>query len=370
VRTLLSLFDDEAHNIRHKGLGIYMLLIIANLLAWAWALIAFGDRPALLGSAFLAYIFGLRHAVDADHIAAIDNVVRKLMHGGKRPICVGFFFSLGQSTVVILAVVAIAATAAALQTRFEDFRNIGGVIGTSVSAAFLLILALANLLILRGVWRSFQTVRRGGSLDEDDLDLLMSKSGFFARIFRPLFRTVSRSWHMYPLGFLFGLGFDTATEIGLLGLSAVQAAQGLSIWSVLVFPALFTAGMALVDTMDSGLMVGAYGWAFVNPMRKLWYNLTITAVSVLVAVLIGGIEALGLISDKLQLEGGFWTLIEELNDNLASFGFVVIGVFAASWIISFAIYRWKRFDQLAPESVADEALSPALPGAMRVTAAE
>jgi len=351
VRTFLSLFDDEAHNIRNKGFGIYAFLIAANVLAWAWALIEFGDSPVLLGAAFLAYIFGLRHAVDADHIAAIDNVVRKLMQTGKRPLAVGFFFSLGHSTVVILAVVAIAATAAALQTQFEGFKEVGGIIGTSVSAAFLLILALANLMILRGVWKSFQHVRRGGSLNEDDLDLLMSKSGFFARIFRPLFRTVNRSWHMYPLGFLFGLGFDTATEIGLLGLSAMQAAQGMSMWSVLVFPALFTAGMALVDTMDSGLMVGAYGWAFVNPVRKLWYNLTITAVSVLVAVLIGGLEALGLISDKLGLEGAFWAMIEELNDDLASFGFVVIGVFIVSWIASLLIYRWKRFDQIVPEKM-------------------
>jgi nickel/cobalt transporter (NiCoT) family protein len=234
-----------------------------------------------------------------------------------------------------------------MKSQFTEFKDIGGVIGTSVSAGFLLILALANLMILRGVWRSFQNVRRGGSLDEDDLDLLMSKSGFFARIFRPLFRTVNRSWHMYPLGFLFGLGFDTATEIGLLGITAVEAAQGLPLWSILVFPALFTAGMALVDTTDSAVMVGAYGWAFVNPIRKLWYNLTITAVSVVVALLIGGLEALGLLADKLKLEGNFWQAIGDLNDDLATFGFIVIGVFVASWIASVLIYRWKRFDELA-----------------------
>ena len=345
VRTL---FNDEPHGLRAKAIGIYTLLILANIAAWAGALIAFGDSPTLLGSAFLAYILGLRHAVDADHIAAIDNVVRKLMQAGKRPIGTGFFFSLGHSTVVVLAVIAIAATAAALQGSFESFKDIGGVIGTSVSASFLIILALVNLLILRGVWRNFQNVRRGGSLDEDDLDLLMSKSGFFARIFRPLFRTVNKSWHMYPLGFLFGLGFDTASEIGLIGLAAMQAAQGLPLWSVLVFPALFTAGMALVDTIDSGVMVGAYGWAFVNPIRKLWYNLTITAVSVVVALLIGGLEALGLLAEKLGLEGHFWEAVGELNEDLASFGFVVVGVFVASWVLSVAIYRWKRFDELAP----------------------
>jgi nickel/cobalt transporter (NiCoT) family protein len=342
-----SLFDDHHLNLRAKTIGVFTLLIAANIGAWAWALIAFGDRPALLGSAFLAYIFGLRHAVDADHIAAIDNVVRKLMNDGKRPITTGFFFSLGHSTVVILAVIAIAVTAAVLKGQMEDFKDVGGVIGTSVSAGFLLLLAVANLMILRGVWRNFQNVRAGGSLDEEDLDLLMSKSGFFARIFRPLFRTVNKSWHMYPLGFLFGLGFDTATEIGLLGLTAVEAAQGLSLWSVLIFPALFTAGMALVDTTDSTVMVGAYGWAFVNPIRKLWYNLTITSVSVLVALLIGGLEALGLLADKLKLEGDFWQAIGDLNDNLASFGFVVIGVFVGCWILSVAIYRWKQFDNLS-----------------------
>jgi nickel/cobalt transporter (NiCoT) family protein len=344
VRTL---FDDKPHGLRAKAIGIYSLLIVANIAAWTWALLSFSGSPTLLGAAFLAYILGLRHAVDADHIAAIDNVVRKLMQTGKRPIGTGFFFSLGHSSVVVLAVVAIAATAAALQGEFESFKDIGSVIGTSISAGFLLILGLVNLLILRGVWRNFQNVRHGGSLDEDDLDLLMSKSGFLARIFRPLFRTVNKSWHMYPLGFLFGLGFDTATEVGLLGLTAVQAAQGLSIWSVLVFPALFTAGMALVDTIDSGVMVGAYGWAFVNPIRKLWYNLTITAVSVVVAMLIGGLEALGLLADKLGLEGHFWGTIGELNEDLASFGFVVIGVFVASWVISVFIYRWKRLDDLA-----------------------
>lgn len=343
---LLGLFDDEPHRLRSKTIGIYVLLVVANIAAWLWALIEFGDRPALLGTAFLAYIFGLRHAVDADHIAAIDNVVRKLMQGGKRPISVGFFFSLGHSTVVIIAVAVIAATAAALKTQFAEFKDIGGVIGTSVSAGFLLLLALANLMILRGVWRNFQNVRRGGSLDEDDLDILMSKCGFFARIFRPLFRTVNKSWHMYPLGFLFGLGFDTATEISLLGITAVEAAQGLSLWSVLVFPALFTAGMALIDTTDSAVMVSAYGWAFVNPIRKLWYNLTITTVSVIVALLIGGIEALGLLVDKLKLEGNVWQAISGLNEDMSSFGFIVIGVFVASWILSVLIYRWKGFDKL------------------------
>jgi high-affinity nickel-transport protein len=170
--------------------------------------------------------------------------------------------------------------------------------------------------------------------------------GLIARIFRPVFSVVSRSWHMYPIGFLFGLGFNTATEIGLLGISATQAAQGMSFWTILVFPALFTAGMSFMDTTDSMLMTGAYGWAFVNPIRKLWYNLTITAASVVVAFFIGGIEALGLIGDKLGLKGGFWGVVGALNDNLANVGFAVVGIFIASWIVSALVYRMKGFDKL------------------------
>ncbi len=339
-------FDDLPARLRLKTSLAYLLLIAANVAAWLWAFAAFADHPALLGTAFLAYVFGLRHAVDADHIAAIDNVVRKLMQEGKRPLSVGFFFSLGHSTVVLLAAAAIAATAAALQGQLDAVRDVGGVVGTSVSALFLLAIGLANLLVLRGVWAAFHRVRQGGALVEEDLDALLAGGGLLARLFRPLFKTVSASWHMYPLGFLFGLGFDTATEIGLLGISAAQAAQGLSLWSTLVFPALFTAGMALVDTTDSVLMVGAYGWAFVNPLRKLWYNLTITAVSVLVALLVGGLEALGLLADKLGLEGGFWSVVGDLNGDLANFGFVVIGVFVAAWVVSALVYRWKGYDRL------------------------
>ena len=341
---IVNPFDDRDDNVRRKSTALYVLLIAANVAAWFWAWRAFGDRPALLGTAFLAYTFGLRHAFDADHIAAIDNVVRKLMQDGRKPISVGFFFSLGHSSIVVIASIGVAAAAIVMQGRMSSFQQVGGLIGTSVSALFLLVIGIANLFILKGIWQAFVRVRDGGAIVEEDLDMLLAGRGFIARVFRPVFGIVSRSWHMYPIGFLFGLGFDTATEIGLLGISASQAAQGATFWDILVFPALFTAGMSLMDTTDSMLMTGAYGWAFVKPIRKLWYNLTITAASVVVAIFIGGLEALGLIGDKLGLTGGMWDVIGSLNDNLGNFGFVVVGIFLASWLISTLVYRARGYD--------------------------
>ena len=346
LRFLAAAFDEGAGALRARIAGIFGLLLAANALAWLWALLAFRSYPLLLGTAFLAYGFGLRHAVDADHIAAIDNVTRKLMQEGKRPIAVGFFFSLGHSTVVVVAVAAIALAAALLQSRFDWLKEVGGLIGTSVSAFFLFAIAIANIFILAAVYRSFRKVRRGERLAEGDLDVFLSKRGLLGRLFRPVFRLVRKSWHMYPLGLLFGLSFDTATEIGLLGISAAEASKGLPLWSIMVFPALFAAGMSLVDTADSVLMVGAYGWAFVKPIRKLYYNLTITFVSVVAALIIGGVEALGLIGDKLGLKGPFWEAIGAINDNFGIVGYIIIGIFAVSWIGSVALYKLKGYDKL------------------------
>ena len=332
--------------LRRSVIGIYSVLITANLAVWGWAFYLFQNHPILLGTALLAYGFGLRHAVDADHIAAIDNVTRKLMQEGKRPVTVGCYFALGHSTVVILAAAAIAGTTTALAGSFDQFKVIGGIIGTSVSALFLFAIAAANIVILRAVWRTFQQVRRGGRYVEADFDLLLNSRGLLARLFRPLFRMVRSSWHMFPLGFLFGLGFDTATEVALLGISATQASQGMSIWAIMVFPALFAAGMSLIDTSDGILMLGAYDWAYVNPMRKLYYDLTITGVSVVVAVLIGGIEALGLVGDKLKLQGVFWSGIGSLNDNFDALGFGIIGLFIFAWAASLIVYRYKGFDKI------------------------
>jgi len=333
--------------------ALYGVLAGANAAAWFWAWSAFAHRPALLGLALLAWVFGLRHAVDADHIAAIDNAVRKLMQDGRRPIGVGFYFSLGHSTVVILVSVVVAAAAGSLQGRWDALQAVGSVIGTTVSAAFLLLIALANLAVLPGIWRSFRAVARGGAVDQQALETLLNGRGLLARVLRPVFRAVSRSWHMYPVGFLFGLGFDTATEVGVLGIAATQAAQGVSAWHILVFPALFTVGMSLIDTLDGVLMVGVYSWAFVRPLRKLWYNLTITAASVIVALVIGGVEALGMIGGELGLHGGIWAPIAALNDDMATVGFLVIGIFVLVWGASAALYRWRGGDALSQLALAE-----------------
>jgi len=233
-----------------------------------------------------------------------------------------------------------------MQARFDHYKEIGGIIGTLVSSLFLFAIALMNMIILRAIYKAWRNVRNGGVYVEDDFDMLLADRGFISRLFKPLFRLITRSWHMYPLGFLFGLGFDTATEIGLLGIAATQASRGLSPWAIMVFPVLFSAGMSLIDTLDGHLMLGAYGWAYMKPIRKIYYNMTITLVSVFVAVVIGGIEALGLLADQLKLQGPVWDAIGTLNDNFGTLGSIIIGIFVLSWIASVAIYRIKRFDEL------------------------
>jgi high-affinity nickel-transport protein len=340
------MWNESGASVRGRLIALYAFLIAGNIVVWIWALAALHDNAVLFGSAFLAYSFGLRHAVDADHIAAIDNTTRKLMQQGHRPVGVGFFFSLGHSLVVVLLSIAVGFAASQVSGRFDDLKAFGDIFGTLASALFLFLLAAFNVIVLISVWRTFQAVKRGERFSEDDFDMLLNSRGFLARLFRPLFRIVSKSWHMFPIGFLFGLGFDTATEVALFGIAATQALKGASLGALLVFPALFTAGMTLVDSTDGVLMLGAYGWAFMKPIRKLYYNITITAVSVVVAVLIGGIETLGLIGDTFKLEGPFWDAIGSLNDNFGVLGYIIIGVFALSWLISVLIYRGKGYDKL------------------------
>ena len=348
LNMMAKVFAGGDSSLRGRLIGLYTVLIGANVLVWVLALAVLHDKPVLLGTALLAYSFGLRHAVDADHIAAIDNVTRKLMQQSQRPVGVGLYFSLGHSAVVAGLSIAVALTASAMAGSFQSMKAVGGIISTSASALFLFAIAIVNVLVLISVYRTFQAVKRGEAFVEDDFDLLLNSRGFLSRIFRPLFGLVTKSWHMLPIGLLFGLGFDTATEIALFGISATQAADGASAATILVFPALFAAGMSLVDTTDGVLMLGAYGWAFMKPIRKLYYNITITAVSVVVAVLVGGLETLNLIGDELGLTdgGGFWSAIGAINDNFGLLGYVIIGVFAVAWIGSVVFYKVMRYDEL------------------------
>jgi high-affinity nickel-transport protein len=332
----LSAISSRA--LQTRGIAILCALIAANLVCWMLAWLEFHEHPLLIGTAVLAYTLGLRHAVDADHIAAIDNVTRSMMQTGKRPLAVGLFFSLGHSTVVFAASAAIAVSVSAMQWRLDAFKEIGGVIGTAVSASFLLIIGFANLIVLISVWRRM----RRSSAKDDLAELAAANGGLVTRLFGSRFRLITQSWQMYPLGFLFGLGFDTATEIALLGIAASQSSQGLPLWSILLFPALFTAGMSLIDTADGFLMIGAYGWALEQPVRRLTYNFAVTLVSVLIALLVGGIEALSLIGDKLNLAGGFWHVFTAAGENLGALGYAVIALFAVIWLSSWAIGRLQR----------------------------
>jgi nickel/cobalt transporter (NiCoT) family protein len=329
--------------LRTRILAIYGVLIAVNIFAWVLAVLAANTLhdPKFIALGFVAYGLGLRHAVDADHISAIDNVTRKLMQDGKRPVAVGTFFSLGHSTIVILLSAFLAAASLFVQRELPTFQAIGGVIGTSVSAVFLFLIAALNLIILVDIFKTFRHVTRGGEYNEQKIEDFLAQRGLLGRFFR----FVRESWLMYPVGFLFGLGFDTASEVGLLALSAISAQKGVPFAFIMVFPLLFTAGMILADTTDGILMLGAYGWAFVKPVRKLYYNLNITLISVLVAVVVGAIEVLQVLSGELNLSGPFWDFV---NNTLAlgNVGFFIVGILLLSWLISTVVYRVKRYEEL------------------------
>ncbi|HEY0754007.1 MAG TPA: HoxN/HupN/NixA family nickel/cobalt transporter [Ktedonobacteraceae bacterium] len=345
VSALSRVFRQSSPDVRRRVIGIYAFLLGYNILAWLLAFIVFWTDAKLLLLALTAYTFGLRHAFDADHISAIDNVTRKLMQEKKRPIGVGFFFSLGHSTIVVALTIFIAITAIAF-SNFDNLQSIGSLIGTTVSAIFLLLIAAINIVILLDVYKTFRTVREGGQYDDLSLDESLNKRGLMGRFFRPLLKATDQSWKMYPIGLLFGLGFDTATEVGLLGIAATSAGHGIPVAAILIFPALFTAGMTLMDTTDSVLMLGAYGWAFVKPIRKLYYNLNITLISVVVALVVGGIEALGILITELNLSGAPWDQINVLGSNFGLLGVIIVGLFIASWLISTIIYKVKRYDDI------------------------
>jgi len=357
LNSLARSFVDP--RVRHRVAAIYAFLFLFNALVWAVTLLVAIHYPIILSGAVPAYLFGLRHAVDPDHIAAIDNTTRKLMQDRQRPVGVGFFFSWGHSTVVILLSTVLAVSSAYVRDHLPQFRATGSIIGTSVSAAFLIIIGIINLIVLVDIYRQFRSVRKGEDYQEQTLDEYLASRGLLARIFRPALRLVDRSWKMYPVGFLFGLGFDTASEVGLLGIAAAFGARGsLPVAFILLLPLLFTAGMSLIDTTDGIMMLGAYGWAFVKPIRKLYYNLNITLISVLVALVIGGIEALQVIGQQTggiaSVDGGaigngwFWSFVASLN--LQNLGLLIVGVFLVSWTVSTLVYRLRGYDRLGGET--------------------
>ncbi|MEJ2380089.1 MAG: HoxN/HupN/NixA family nickel/cobalt transporter [Gammaproteobacteria bacterium] len=350
--SLRHVFSDDAGHVRKKVVGLYLVLISFNVVAWVWAIIAFRDHPVLLGAAVLAYTFGLRHAFDADHIASIDSVTRKLMQQNKRPITIGLHFSIGHSLalVVFVTMIALFASSNTFQSEAGFVDSTAGIVSTFVSVSFLLIMAVLNLTIARSTYLSFRKVRNGGVYVEEDFDMLLNKRGFLSRIFRPLFKFVTKSWHMVFIGFLFGLGFDTATEVTLLGIAGAEAAKGLSVWVIMAFPALFAAGMSLMDTTDSILMVGAYGWAFRKPIRKLYYNLTITVISAMVAIIVAGIEGLGFLGAQLKFKGQVWDTLNGISNHWGITGVIIVSLFIASWLISTLVYRVKRYEELDIET--------------------
>ncbi len=300
-----------------------------------------------IGIAVLAYSLGLRHAFDADHISAIDNTTRKLLGDGKRPLSVGFWFSLGHSTIVVAIGVGIVVAEKAVFNALSDdnstLEKFGGIFGTVISASFLFLIALLNMVILVGIMKVFRSMRRG-SYDEAELEQQLQNRGFMNRFFRRWTNTIDKEWKMYPLGVVFGLGFDTATEVTLLATTALLASQSLPFYAILCLPILFTAGMTLLDTLDGIFMNFAYSWAFFNPVRKVYYNLAITGLSVAICFFIGGIEVLGLVGKHLSfLQGSFWDFMTNFDTNKA--GFVIVGMFVLCWAMAAAYWKFGRVEE-------------------------
>lgn len=329
------------------------VIVALHLIGWATlvllvdpARLSVGGKAFGIGVGLTAYALGLRHAFDADHIAAIDNTTRKLMSDGQRPLAVGFFFSLGHSTVVFVLAMLLAIGAKAIVGPVEDdssaLHHYTGLIGTSVSGVFLYLIALLNVIVLVGILRVFLRLRRG-EYDEAELEQHLDNRGFLNRFLGRFTQSISKSWHMYPVGLLFGLGFDTATEIALLVLAGSSAAAGLPWYAILCLPVLFAAGMCLLDTIDGSFMNFAYGWAFSNPVRKIYYNITITGLSVVVALLIGSIELLGLFAGQLGWRGPFWDWLGELDLNTV--GFVIVGIFVITWLVALLVWRYGRIEE-------------------------
>ncbi|MFC5652028.1 HoxN/HupN/NixA family nickel/cobalt transporter [Paenibacillus solisilvae] len=329
---------------RRSWIGYMIVVVALHLVGVAGLISVAGSNPTFWSLGLLAYTLGLRHAFDADHIAAIDNTVRKLIEQKKNAFGVGFYFSLGHSSVVFIMVLAIALSIQWLQEKMPQMEEIGGVIGTAVSGSFLILIGIFNLIVLVQLFKVFRKVRVGEET-ADNLEKLLNSRGLIARLINPLSRFIGKSWHVYPLGFLFGLGFDTATEIGLLAISATAAHSSISVFGILSLPILFAAGMSLMDTADGMFMTTAYKWAFTTPLRKLYYNVSVTSVSVVAAFLIGAVELIQVLSERLNWKSGFVTWVNQLNFNYL--GYMLVVLFLAAWIISVSVWKGMKLDKQA-----------------------
>lgn len=345
MRTLLDQSFDPGER-RRLG-GFFGLVGLLHVGGWGLLLIYGAQHPALLALGGLAYTFGLRHAFDADHISAIDNTTRKLLQSGRKPVGVGFFFSLGHSSVVFLIAVALGlAVKWVVQGVVSDhgsLRSVGGAVGTLVSGSFLILIGVLNLVILLDIVRVYRNMR-AGRYDRDGLEHELLTGGVMTRIFGRIFRTINHSWQMYPVGFLFGLGFDTASEVALLAISAGAAAQGVPFGAVIALPLIFAAGMSLMDTLDGAFMSKAYSWAFASPIRKVYYNLTVTALSVFVALFVGAAELVQILIQVLGLRGPVFDAISGF-DFVGKIGYVIVAAFVLTWIAAFVLYRVRRIDE-------------------------
>jgi len=325
---------------------VYLLILSATVTGFIAAFIVGQLSPVLAGLGLVSYAFGLRHGVDADHIAAIDNTTRKLLSEGKRPFTVGMWFSLGHSAIVFVLIVGLVVATRAIVAELPAVQSAGEIIGLAVSGTFLIVIGLVNVLIVVGIYRVFCELKKGDrKLNAAELeDLLNKRGGVLNRLFRPLFGLIREPWHIFPVGVLFGLGFDTATEVALIAISVgIGVSSAVPIWMILILPLMFTCGMVLVDTTDGVVMRSAYGWAFINPIRKVYYNLTVTIVSVIVAFGIGGIEILTLIAGRFNLSGPFWDSLAELN--FETMGIAIIVLFVGAWTVSVAYWKYKRYDE-------------------------
>ena len=357
-RAMVSLTAPSAHDLRLTGrewafmVFLYAAIAAVTVLGFflAFTFLPHSSNQDVVGStliftglALTAYILGLRHGFDADHIAAIDNTTRKLLNENKRPLTVGTWFSLGHSTIVVIMVAAFIAATELVKSTYPQLLAGGAIVGTLVSGVFLIIIGLVNLVIFSDVHRVFRGLR-DGSVDPAALEDEMQKRGFLYRYFGRLFRVVNEPWQIYPIGVLFGLGFDTATEIIIIAIAVTFAATaGISLWFIMILPLLFTCGMVLSDTTDGFAMRYAYGWAFLKPLRKVYYNLTLTLLSVLVAMLIGGVEFLQVLSTELGWGGGFWAWLNGLD--FETLGIGIVGLFIGSWVIAMLVYRLKGYEE-------------------------